>query len=221
MIADAGRTILDAHAAPRGVLRVTAAAATGERIGGILLELLARYPELRLDLDFSDRHVDLIAEGFDIAVRPGALADSSLIVRALGAARSGYYASRAYLRAHGEPKYPRDLAHHACIVFTGTSRGGRWLFQTGKRREEVAVPRKIVCNDLGLVRMAAIAGHGIAWMPEPHATTPLARKQLVPVLQHAWPPPMPLQIVYPSARHLAPQVRVAVELLVERLKLSS
>lgn len=218
MIADAGRTMLDARAAPRGALRVTAPAATVERIGGILLELLARYPEIRLELDFSDRHVDLIGEGFDIAVRPGALADSSLVVRPLGTGGNGYYASRAYLKAHGEPKQPRDLANHACIVFTGTSRGGRWLFQTGKRREEVAVPRTIVCNDLGLVRLAAIAGHGIAWLPEPLASAALARKQLVPVLEHAWPAPTPLQIVYPSARHLAPQVRVAVELLVERLK---
>lgn len=107
-IADAGRTVLDARAEPRGVLRVTATPAMAELVGGILLELVERYPLIRLELDFTDRQIDLVAEGFDIAVRSGTLADSSLIARPLGQGRGGYFASPAYVKRRGRPKVPKD-----------------------------------------------------------------------------------------------------------------
>ena len=216
VIADAGRTVLDARAEPRGVLRVTATVSMAEHVGGILLELVDRHPEIRLELEFTDRHVDLVAEGYDIAIRGGALADSSLIARPLGQGPSGYFASPAYLKRRGRPKVPSDLARHDCIVFSGTSRVERWRFQHKKRTVEVTVRKRMVSNALSIVRLAALAGHGIAWMPGSYASAEVARGKLVPVLSEHWPPPMPLQLVYPSSRHLAPQVRAAIELLLAR-----
>ncbi|MCX5743195.1 MAG: LysR family transcriptional regulator [Proteobacteria bacterium] len=220
-IADAGRTVLDARAEPRGLLRVTATVSMAEHVGGILLELVDRYPQIRLELDFTDRHVDLVAEGYDIALRGGALADSSLIARPLGQGPSGYFASPAYLKRRGAPKVPRDLATHDCLVFSGSSRGERWRFQRGKRTEEVTVRKRMVTNALSVVRLATLAGHGIAWIPAAYASTDVARGKLVPVLASHWPPPLQMQLVYPSARHLAPQVRVAIELLLARFEMPS
>jgi DNA-binding transcriptional LysR family regulator len=219
VIADAGRTVLDARAEPRGLLRVTATASMAEGVGAILLELVDRYPDVRLELDFTDRQVDLVAEGYDIAIRPGVLADSSLISRPLGHGAGGYFASPAYLKRRGKPKQPRDLADHDCIVFSGSTRRERWKFQHGKRTEEVTVKKRIVANALSVVRLAALAGHGIAWMPGTVADPEVARGKLVPVLQKHWPAPMPVQLLYPTSRHLAPQVRAAVELLLARFTL--
>jgi DNA-binding transcriptional LysR family regulator len=104
-------------------------------------------------------------------------------------------------------------------VFTGPTRGSRWLFGPGKQREEVTVPRTIVANDLGVVRLALLGGHGIGWLPGPHSRELVQRGKLVAILEDRWPPPTPLHIVYPSARHLAPQVRAAIEHLHARLQL--
>jgi len=218
-IADAGRTVLDAGAAPRGLVRVTASASMGERVAAVMLELRERYPEIRLEMEFTDRQVDLIADGFDVAIRAGALADSSLIARPLGRGAGGYFASPAYLAKRGKPKVPRDLLAHDCIVFTGSTRGARWLFQRGRKSEEVTVPRRVVANQLVVVRLATVMGHGVAWMPELLARDAVKAGTLVPVLPTFWESSVALNVVYPSARHLAPQVRAAIDLLLERLPL--
>jgi len=218
-IADAGRALLDARAEPRGLLRVTTTPALAETVGGILLELLDRHPQLRLELDFSDHVVDLVAEGYDLAIRPGALADSTLIARPLGQGGAGYFASPAYLERRPAPKKPRDLAQHECIVFSGSSRAERWHFRDAKRLTEIVVKKRIVANSLPIVRLAALAGHGIAWLPAKMVEADVRRGKLVAVLARFWPPPMPIQVVYPTARHVAPQVRSAVELLLERFAL--
>ena len=216
-IADAGRSVLDARAEPRGLLRVTATALMAETVSAILLELVDRHPQIRLELDFSDRRVDLVAEGYDIAIRPGALADSTLIARPLGQGAGGYFASPAYLKRRGHPKLPRDVAAHDCVVFSGSTRGERWLFRRRNRTEQILVKKRIVASSLSVVRMAALAGHGIAWMPGGYADGDVARGKLAPVLAAFWPSPTPVQLLYPTSRHLAPQVRAAVDLLLERL----
>jgi DNA-binding transcriptional LysR family regulator len=215
-IADAGRTVMDARAKPSGVLRVTATASSAHTVGGILLELVRRHPEIRLELDFSNRQVDLVAEGYDIAIRPGALADSTLIARPLGHAVAGYFASPAYLKRRGRPKLPSDLVEHDCIVFSGSPRAGRWRFQQKKRPVEITVRKRIVANALSVVQLAAIGGHGVAWIPAGLVSADVARGKLVPVLAEFWPAAVPIQLLYPTSRHLAPQVRAAVDLLLER-----
>ncbi len=218
MLTDAGRSVVDAHAEPRGLLRVTGTPPMAQRVGGILLELLERYPDVRLELDFTDRQVDLVAEGFDIAVRAGPLPDSTLVARPLALGRSGYFASREYLARRKRPRSPKELAQHECIVFSGSPRGPRWRFKVGKRAIDVPVRGPLVTNSVELTRLAALRGHGITWMPELFARKDVEAGRLVPVLESFWPDPVPIQLVYPSARHLAPQVRAAIELLVSRLK---
>ncbi|MFO0741657.1 MAG: LysR family transcriptional regulator [Labilithrix sp.] len=218
-IGEAGRTVMAAQVEPRGLVRITATQAMDELVGGILLGLVRRHPELRLELEFTDRRVDLIAEGFDLAVRSGSLPDSSFVARPIGVGQAGYYASPEYLKQRKRPKTPRDLRGHECIVFSGSSHGTRWRFRgRGKRDERVDISSRLVCNSLVLARRAALDGFGIAWMPEYMARGAVAEGRLVPVLVDHWPAPTPVQVLYPSSQHLAPQVRAALELLTAHLR---
>jgi DNA-binding transcriptional LysR family regulator len=216
-IGDAGRQLLDAHAEPRGLVKVSAPPMTMDWVAEALSELAEKYPRVRVQADFTDRNVDLIAEGYDIAIRTGALADSSLMARPLGRGRGGYFASPQYLAAHPRPKRPADLEHHECIVFLGSSRGAGFAFQVGRKLVTVRVRGRVVSNQLGFVRRAAVLGRGIAWLPLPVVRAELAAGSLAPVLERYWPPSHPLQLVYPSARELAPQIRVALDHLAARL----
>jgi len=217
MIGEAGQHVLDAHGEPSGLVRLTATAGAADWIGQAIVELLERYPRVRIEADFSDRTVDLVAEGFDLALRAGKLADSTLIVRPVGHAEHGYYASPGYLKGR-KLTHPDHLVEHDLIVFSGVPRGFRWQFQIGKRLIDVPVQGRVVVNDLSVAQRAAARGHGITWLPAPFGREELKSGALVPVLKKFWPPPVPVQLVYPSARHLAPQVRATIELLAALLK---
>ena len=216
-IGDAGQRLLDPHGEPRGLVRMTAPAGVAEWVGAIMLELVGRYAQIRVELDFSERRVDLIAEGFDLALRAGKLEDSSLIARPVAHGENGYYASPGYLKGR-RLSHPGDLAEHSLIIYSGRSRGLRWEFLVGKSLVELPVRGRIVVSSLAAAEMAAERGHGITWLPTPFGTRQVREGTLVPVLRKYWPPPLPVQLIYPSGRYLAPQVRVAIELLAARLK---
>jgi DNA-binding transcriptional LysR family regulator len=217
MIGDASRRMLAAKAEPRGLVRLTAIPGSAEWVGGAVLELIERHPSVRVEIDFTDRATDLVAEGFDLALRAGKLADSTLIARLVGQGQFGYYASPAYLEGR-RLTHPDQLVDHQLVVFSGSARGLRWPFQIGKRLQDVPVQGRVVVNSLAVAQRAAARGHGVTWLPAPFAREDLQRGTLVPVLRKFWPPPTPVQLVYPSARHLAPQVRVAIELIASHLK---
>jgi DNA-binding transcriptional LysR family regulator len=217
MIGDASRRMLAAKAEPRGLVRLTAIPGSDEWVGGAVLELIERHPSVRVEIDFTDRATDLVAEGFDLALRAGKLADSTLIARPVGQGQIGYYASPAYLEGR-RLTHPDQLVDHQLVVFSGSVRGLRWPFQIGKRLQDVPVQGRVVVNSLAVAQRAAARGHGVAWLPAPFARDDVQRGALVPVLRKFWPPPTPVQLVYPSARHLAPQVRVAIELIASHLK---
>ena len=216
-IGDAGHRLLDLQGEPRGVVRLTATAGTAEWVGSIMLELVERYPQVRVEVDFSDRWVDLIAEGFDLALRAGKLHDSTLIARPVGRGENGYYASPGYLEGR-QPSHPDELVDHQLIIFSGRPRGPRWEFQVGKSLVELPVRGRMVVSSLAVAQMAAERGHGITWLPTPFGGKQVREGTLVPVLREYWPPPVPVQLLYPSGRCLAPQVRAAIELLAARLK---
>ena len=216
-IGDAGQRMLSATAQPSGVVRLTSTRGSTEWVGGAMLELIEHHPRVRVEIDFTDRAIDLVAEGFDLAVRAGKLADSSLIARSIGRSQSGYYASPGYLKTR-RLTHPDQLVDHQLVVFSGSSRGLRWPFQIGKRLQEVPVQGRVVVNSLAVAQLAAERGHGVTWLPAPFGRDGLKRGALVAVLRRFWPPPIPVQLVYPSARHLAPQVRVAIELIARRVK---
>jgi DNA-binding transcriptional LysR family regulator len=216
-IGDARQRMLAAKGEPSGLVRLTATPATAPWVVAVMLDLLRRYPRVRVELDFTDRVLDLVAEGYDLALRAGKLDDSTLIARPIGQSQSGYYASPAYLQRR-RLTLPDQLVEHELVVFSGSRRGLRWPFQIGKKLVEIPVNGRVVLNNLAMVQLAARRGYGITWLPAPLARDDLRRGSLVPVLRQFWPPPVPVQLVYPSARHLSPQVRVAIDLLAARFK---
>lgn len=195
---------------PQGVLRVTAPVGFG---GSDLIPALpafaARYPDVSVDLMLTDRVVDLVAEGFDVAIRfSRRLDDSSLCSRKLTAEPTVTCASPVYLAARGTPRDPEDLRRHACMS-QATARD-EWCFSLRGERIVVPVTGSFRCNDVRALRDAAAAGLGIAVLPQSLVEEDLAAARLTPVLQGFAPPPAALWALYPS-RHAPAKSRVFVE----------
>ncbi len=216
--ADAARAALGREqATPRGTLRVAAPASFARmHIVPRLPGFRARYPDLALDFRISDSVVDLVEGAFDVAVRYTELGDSTFVARRLVPDRRILVASPDYIRQHGRPNTPDDLAGHACLV-VGTL--DLWTFLDTDR---LPIVRKVApvlrINDGGAVRDAACAGLGIAWMATWCAADELRSGALVPAL-----PEFPLVstqtlwALYPSSRELAPKVRAFIDWMVDRI----
>lgn len=211
---EAERTLEDLKAKPSGRLRVTATIEGGQLVlAPIFAEYMQRYPAVGLEVVLADRHVDLIAEGFDLAVRAGQLADSSLIARRLPAfGRMRLYASADYLKARGEPRRPEELKEHDCLVMSSQSSAGVWSFRVQRKIVQHAVRARASANSFIVLRELAAAGLGIARMPEHIGERP-AKDKLRRVLDAFAPPAVAMHAVYPSARHLSPKVRALIELI--------
>lgn len=196
---------------PRGVLRVTAPLSFGF-LGGPVADYLEKNPEVQLELSCTDRVVDLVEEGYDVAIRAGKLADSSLIARRVGGLPRILVASPRYLKKRGTPKTPEELARHSCIAF-GPRLKTVWSLGTGEEETEVSINARLAVNDFELIREAAVAGLGIALMAAPFCDDALETRELQRVLP-AWSSPvMPVQAVYPTSRHLSSKVKRFVEVL--------
>lgn len=214
----ASRGVTNDPASPRGTLRLTTAVTFGERfLAPLLAEYLRACPQVAVEVLLADRYVDLVQEGFDVAIRAGTLADSSLVAREVARARVGCFASPAYLRARGTPKRPRDLAAHDAVAHPSMTPGGRWAFVVDGRRVAVAVKPRVTANGMPLALELCRAGLGVARLPAPFAAEALADGSLVEVLGRHALPPAAMHVVFPSARHLPARVRAFIDLAVQHL----
>lgn len=203
------------QASPHGLLRVTAPL-NFPVLGPLAAEFLARYPEVRLELVCTDRQVDLVAEGFDVAVRAGRLSDSTLIARRLGSIERVVVASPAYVEAHGAPRRPADLERHDCLVFGGGREGNLWSLQSGSRSVTVPVRARMVVNDFDMLHAAALAGSGVTMLNAHTCAEDLAAGRLRRILPGWNSPGTPVHALYPGSRHLSPKVSAFVDFLRER-----
>lgn len=208
------------QSAPQGLLRVTAPVNLSA-LGPLAGEFLARYPEVRLELLCTDRRVDLVAEGFDVAVRAGNLSDSTMMARRLGVLERVVVASPAYVKARGLPRKPADLEGHSCLVFNGGRESNVWALQSGGRSLQVTVSARLVVNDFELLHAAALAGTGVAMLAGHDCTADLASGRLQRVLPGWSSPGAPLHAVYPGGRHPSPKVSAFVDFLRERWRLTT
>jgi DNA-binding transcriptional LysR family regulator len=218
-IEEAEQAISRSHAAPRGRLRVTAAAAFAtNQMAPVLPEFLDRYPEVHLELSVGDRVVDLVEEGFDVGVRTGALEDSSLISRLLAEDHRTICATPAYLKRHGAPRAPADLAGHNCITWTGGHGAlNDWPFEGPEGPYSVRVRGNAEVNNGEALHEMALAGLGIAHMAEYRVAPDIRMGRLVPLLAHCHRfVRLPIHVVYPHRRHLSPKVRAFVDFLTEK-----
>lgn len=215
---EAELAVSQAHGTLRGSLRVAAPLSFGLRhLGPAINDFLAEHPEVEFDLDFNDREVDLLAEGFDVAVRIARLPDSSLIARRLWTSRLVVCASPGYLRAHGRPRRPAELAAHRCLVYANAPEPNLWRFRSPEGREEVVrLHPQLRANNGDYLAAAAVAGQGIVLTPSFIAYEALARGTLLPLLTDYRLPEVNAYAVYPRTRHLSQRVRAFVDFLAAR-----
>ena len=204
---------------PTGTLNLSVPVLFGRlHVAPLIPEFLSRHNGVTVNLVLVDRLVNLVDEGFDLAIRIGQLADSSLLATRLGFTRRVLCASPDYLRRHGRPRVPADLRRHHGIRFTVLNPGHEWTFRAGGRTETVRVPCRLSCNNADAVIAAAVRGQGIATVLSYQIERELAAGELEIVLREFEPPPIPIHAVHPHGRLLSAKTRAFIEFLVERLK---
>jgi DNA-binding transcriptional LysR family regulator len=205
-------------ARPRGTLKLTCSVSFGVRhVAPLVAAFAAHHPEMRFDVQLSDRFVDLVEEGFDLALRIGESPAQNLIARKLGETRLVPCAAPLYLRERGAPQAPADLAQHACLTYEYLPERSTWRFQDpagGEHAVRVAGP--VHANNGDMLVAAAVEGIGIAMEPDFIVAADLAAGRLMRVLADYAPVPTNVYAVYPSRRHLPAKVRAFVDFLAER-----
>jgi DNA-binding transcriptional LysR family regulator len=202
--------------APRGELRVTAPIVFGRRhVLPLVTDFLARYREVSVRLTLLDRPTDLVEEGFDAAIRIGALADSSAIATRVGALRRIVVATPAYLKRRGRPKSPGDLAAHDIVAFAGIDGVERWRFAGDV---EAAIRPRLIVNTAEAAIDVAIAGFGITRVLSYQAVDALSEQALVRLLREHEGAETPIHVVYPDGLHPPPKLRAFLDTLVPRLR---
>jgi DNA-binding transcriptional LysR family regulator len=213
LLADYDQTLAGAPRAPvRGVLRITAPVQFGRRhVAPIVSSFLNEYQEVRVEVTLSDRNLDLIEEGLDLAVRIGALADSSLVARQVGSVRRVVVASPEYLARRGVPLTPRDLATHDTIFGMARSSAREWRFGPAPPGAIVRLSPRLLVDDVETQLQAAQAGHGIARPLSYQVAERLAAGSLIRLLQDFEPEPLPVHLVTLSRGYMAPKVRAFLD----------
>jgi DNA-binding transcriptional LysR family regulator len=213
LLADYDEALAGASQAPvRGVLRITAPVQFGRRyVAPIVSAFLNEYPDVQVELSLNDRNVDLIEGGLDLAVRIGALADSSLVARLVGSVRRVVVASPEYLARRGVPRTPQDLATHDTIFGIARSPAREWRFGPSPRGAIVRLAPRLLVDDVEAQLQSAQAGRGIARVLSYQVTDELAAGTLVRLLQDFEPDPLPVQLVTSSRSYLAPKVRAFLD----------
>jgi LysR family transcriptional regulator for bpeEF and oprC len=218
---DAELLLSDAREAPHGVLRVTLPLSVGRmHLARVLPEFAQRYPDLTVEASFTDRLVDLIEEGYDVAVRMGKPPDSRVIARKLAAGTLITCAAPAYLKRHGTPRNPEDLAGHNCIRFVvpSTGRAQDWKFQRDGKRFSVAVSGDLTLDHAEALVEAALAGTALIQISSFVTAAALRDGDLKAVLRGFQVESPAIWVMYPQNRHLTPRVRAFVDFLVEWAK---
>ena len=208
-----------AQAEPQGVLRITAPVLFGQRfIAPVLRDYLDAYPAVRAQALFIDRIVDLIGEGLDVALRIGALPDSSLSAIRVGAVRRVTVAAPAYLERHGRPVAPGDLGHHRVIFPSAAGDALAWEYMAGGKHQTVRLEPALVVNTMAAAINAAMAGWGVTRVLSYQVADAIAGGELVEVLAGHEDREMPIHLVHPEGRRAAAKIRAFIDLAARRLR---
>ncbi|KJV28886.1 LysR family transcriptional regulator [Luteibacter yeojuensis] len=200
---------------PRGRLRVSLPT-VNDLVLPVLADFVAAYPDIALDLDFTDRMVDVVEEGFDAVLRVGTPVDSRLAGRYLGSFNRYLIASSDYLRKHGTPRRPGDLMQHHCMHYRYPSTG---RLETWPLRDaaDLRLPESLVCNDIQSRVHFATRGHGIAFVPDHSARHALATGAVVTILDDYLDASSSFHLLWPSGRHVLPKLRVFIDFFSEHM----
>lgn len=202
---------------PQGELRLTCSTAMGERFIAPILRHFARaYPRIQINIDLTNRVVDLVAEGYDLAVRTGHLPDSRLIGTRIASRSLVTCASPAYLKRRGRPHVLADLDGHDCLA----GNAGTWHFNVDGKSQSYRPHGRWRCNSGGAVLEAALDDMGLCQLPDFYVRTALTEGRLVPVLADIQPADEPIWAVYPQRRHLQPKISELVSVLRKELPMA-
>jgi DNA-binding transcriptional LysR family regulator len=204
---------------PSGLLRVTTSLAfSGHQLAPVLSEFLARHPLVQVELLPTDRVIDMVEEGIDIAIRIGRLADTSFMARKIGEDKRLICAAPSYLARHGTPQRPEDLARHNCLVSRDRSQLNRWPFKRDGQVFELEVSGRVAVTEGEIQMQLALQGIGIVRLTRLTLARAIREGSLVPLLSEfaAYDDAVPIHAVYPHRRHLAPKVPAFVNFLIEK-----
>jgi DNA-binding transcriptional LysR family regulator len=203
---------------PRGALRMSVSTDFGvTHLGPVLLEYSNRHPEVRLEVSVSNHFVDLVEEGFDLAVRITNQLRTNLVARRLATSRLVACASPEYVAAHGQPTVPENLVHHNCLSFgEGVPGADPWRFTLNGRVSVVKAAGSLRASNNELLKLAALQGRGIVLQPSFNVSDDLRSGRLVHLLREYDAGELGVYIVYPNRRHLAAKVRSFIDLLAGR-----
>jgi len=214
-IEEAEAAVTQSRVSPRGVLRVTNSIAFGRnQIVPMLPEFLGAYPDLKLQLSLSDNLVDLVEEGYDVAVRMAELTDSSLVARRLATDHRVVCASPAYIEKFGAPRTPDDLRNHNCLVYFDRRLRNEWELSIDGKLRRFPVNGRFEANSGIAVHEAALSGLGIAYLATFLVAPDVKAGRLVTLLDDYITGGTPIYAVYPHRRHLSPKVRVFIDFLI-------
>ena len=215
--AEAEQAVTRLHAEPRGTLRLNIPHTFGTlHVTPALPQFMARYPDIGVDLDLDDRMVDMVEEGYDLAIRIARLPDSSLIARKLAPLRVAVCASPDYWRRRGRPARPDDLKQHNCLNYKYLLTRDAWPFRGPDGKQPVRVNGNLRANNGEVLRTAALDGLGVYMAPTFIVGEDLQQGRLEAVLREYMEPDRDIYAVYPETRHLSAKVRVFIDFLVER-----
>lgn len=201
---------------PQGRLKLQVPMSFGRlHVAPLIPDFLVRYPGISVDMEMDDRVVDLVAGGFDLAIRSGTLPQTDLVVRKLSTARSVVCASPAYLARNGRPQSPADLLNHNCIAFSYSSEATAWTFFDGDLRHDVKVRGNYQVNNSEALCAALVAGSGIGRLPNFVAHSEIKKGRLLNCFPALTMPTKPIYAVFPERRFLPAKVRAFIEFAVE------
>ncbi len=210
----AEQMVSQAHAVPAGRLRIAAPIEMGSKfLSAISTEFLRKYPEVQLEFILSDKVEDLVEEKIDLAVRAGKLDDSSLMAVKLGYSEFQLYASPEYLKKFGEPKTPKELEHHQCLVYPNIAPQNIWELNSQAGNAKVTLRKKVLANQLAMITGLALAGCGIALIPVFMEVEEIQRRQLVRVLPQWSLDREPIHAVYVKQTYFPNKTRLFLDIL--------
>ena len=219
-LAEAEEVVGEAAVVPRGTLRLTASISFGAGyLGPAIADFQQRHPQLRFDIELSDRAVDLVDERIDLAIRIGDLGSQALIGRRIGVAQMVCCAAPSYLATHATPRTPADLVNHPCLTYEYSSDGNVWRFTDASQRvHEVRVTGPAHANNGAMLAALAVAGMGINLEPDFIVADDVRAGRLVPLLPGFTPAAININAAYPSRRHLSAKVRAFIDFLASRFE---
>ncbi len=217
---EAEESVSQSHGDLSGTIKIAAPLSFGLlHLGPALIDFQQQHPNIMFDIDFNDRQIDLVHEGFDLGIRIAKLQDSSLIARKIAKARLVICASPSYLKKKGEPKTPEELIDHDCLVYSLLNVSNSWVFNNSKGKNyQIKMNPVLIANNGDFLKTVAIAGMGIILEPLFIAHDAIQKKQLIPILQDYSKLSTDIWAITSHTRHLSHRVRSFINFLISRFK---